>query len=185
MRNTKWQKNLDAFYSLSSSAPERLIEVYQKITDTCRAKLVLVFTHQVLIFHANADDDTISIQARALKAFHNRESFQKSSAAVWHQFIGKPFGWGWVAVNQQGYCDGVLLSFDGVTPNLFLEVIASSISVSVVVPQEDQTRLEILEENGKWSVRQVPLRLINATPAATNLLELPPRRDLGFVLDRK
>jgi hypothetical protein len=53
----------------------------------------------------------------------------------WDRFIGKAFGWGWVTVNQQGYCDGALLGFDGISPNISIEVMASSIKTSVLVPQ--------------------------------------------------
>jgi hypothetical protein len=50
-----------------------------------------------------------------------------TSSSFWREFVGQPFGWGWAVMNQQGYSDGVLLSFGGVTPQVLLEVIASSL----------------------------------------------------------
>ena len=60
-------------------------------------------------------------------------SVDVSSNEPWVNFIGKVFGWGWITLNQQGYCDGVLLSFEQVVfPEVALNVIASSIKVGVV-----------------------------------------------------
>jgi len=50
----------------------------------------------------------------------------------WKDFVGVPFGWGWVTVNQQGYCDGMLLSLGGIFPQVVLSVIASSIKIGQV-----------------------------------------------------
>jgi hypothetical protein len=51
------------------------------------------------------------------------------AVASWKELLGKECGWTWVAINQQGYCDGVMLSFDGIVPTVLLHVIASSIEV--------------------------------------------------------
>jgi hypothetical protein len=53
------------------------------------------------------------------------------AAAVtpWKKLLGKEIGWTWVAINQQGYCDSIMLSFDGIIPTVLLHVIASSIEV--------------------------------------------------------
>jgi hypothetical protein len=51
------------------------------------------------------------------------------AAALWKSLLGKECGWTWVAVNQQGFCDSVMLSFDGVVPTVLLHVIASSIEI--------------------------------------------------------
>jgi hypothetical protein len=43
------------------------------------------------------------------------------------------FGWGWITMNQQGYCDGLLLSFGKVIfPQLVLNVMASAIEVGKI-----------------------------------------------------
>lgn len=47
----------------------------------------------------------------------------------WKKLLGKECGWTWVATNQQGYCDSVMLSFDGIVPTVLIHVIASSIEV--------------------------------------------------------
>jgi hypothetical protein len=51
------------------------------------------------------------------------------AATLWKTLLGKECSWTWVARNQQGYCDSVMLSFDGVVPTVLLHVIASSIEV--------------------------------------------------------
>jgi hypothetical protein len=37
-----------------------------------------------------------------------------------------------VIVNQQGYCDGAMLSFDGIRPGVLLTVVASALKVSAI-----------------------------------------------------
>lgn len=136
MQNIEYKQNLDAFYSLSSAPKAELLrEVYELETDGCLEALALVFTTKVLTFKANEDDDTITIRSGGAKEFGARRSFRKSRSPVWKSFIGKSFGWGWITVNQQGYCDGALLSFDGLTPGVLLEVVASSIKMSTVTSQ--------------------------------------------------
>jgi len=54
------------------------------------------------------------------------------ASAPWKKFLGKELGWTWVAVNQQGYCDSVMLSFDGIVPTILLNVVASSIKVCTI-----------------------------------------------------
>jgi hypothetical protein len=44
----------------------------------------------------------------------------------------RPFGWGYAVVNQQAYCDGLLLSFGDIRPKVLLQVIASSIDVKAI-----------------------------------------------------
>lgn len=52
-----------------------------------------------------------------------------SNRQPWSDVIGKQFGWGWVTVNQQGYLDGVLLSLNGIVPEILINVVASEIKV--------------------------------------------------------
>jgi len=47
----------------------------------------------------------------------------------------KSFGWGWLTINQQGYIDGDMLSFAGITPRLLITVVASSLKVSGIEGQ--------------------------------------------------
>lgn len=57
-----------------------------------------------------------------------------AASEPWQKLIGKECGWTWVTINQQGYRDGVLLSFSGIVPSVMLHVIASSIEVFRIVP---------------------------------------------------
>src|SRR5262245_36004264 len=120
MQFKKCRKNLDAFYSLSLNTAEILREVYEGETDQCRDRLILLFTTKLLVFQANEDDDTISISAKSVAGFDPHGLSPKGRSPIWRPFIGKPFGWGWVTINQQGYCDGALLSFGGLDPSVFL-----------------------------------------------------------------
>jgi hypothetical protein len=158
-RHTEWQKNLDAFYSLSSGKPEVLRAVYERETHGSRDELVLLFTSRALVFQANAEDDTISVRAKNVASYKTNESFRESNAAVWQPLIGRAFGWGWITINQQGYCDGALLSFDGISPGVSLGVVASSIDISRVAHLDEVKSYEIeVIENGKLSSRQFPVR---------------------------
>jgi hypothetical protein len=51
------------------------------------------------------------------------------SSPTWSGLIGKPMGWGWLVVNQQGYLDSVLLSFGGVVPEVAIIVVASALKL--------------------------------------------------------
>src|SRR5437870_2731098 len=134
MQVQKCQENLDAFYSLSSGTAEALRAVYERETDQCTERLVLLFAKKSLVFEANEDDDTFSVSCKNSSTFNGRSLLKKSDSVIWQSLIGKSFGWGWVTVNQQGYCDGALLSFAGITPVVLLEVVASSIEVSGIAP---------------------------------------------------
>jgi hypothetical protein len=48
------------------------------------------------------------------------------------ELMGKELGWTWAATNQQGYCDSVMMSFEGIIPTVLLHVIASSIEVFTI-----------------------------------------------------
>jgi hypothetical protein len=73
---------------------------------------------------AREDDDTVEFWTEETAAVI--AGIDASKSQPWCGLIGKPFGWGWVAINQQGYCDGILLSFGGIDPQVMLNVIASS-----------------------------------------------------------
>jgi hypothetical protein len=158
-RHTEWQKNLDAFDSLSSAEAEVLREVYEREENKCRDELVLVFTRKILVIQANAEDDTISVRAKSIATFKRDDSLRKSASGIWQPLIGRAFGWGWITVNQQGYCDGALLGFDGISPSISLEVVASSIEINGIVPQADLQPFGVeISENGEIRVREVPVR---------------------------
>lgn len=113
--------------------------VWRVYIDECLDKIVLEFEQDSLVVKAEPDDDTI--------VFHvinniNRETsgwLDVSRSEVWRDFIGEPFGWGWITINQQDFLDGILLSFDGIIPQVMLNVIASSIQESVIHRPLDKT----------------------------------------------
>jgi hypothetical protein len=51
------------------------------------------------------------------------------------ELIGREFGWGRVAIKQQGYLDTVLLSFTEVMPRVCVTAIASSLKISMIADQ--------------------------------------------------
>ena len=68
---TDWQRSLDAFHAVSSSADEVLSDVYERETDGSVDGLALVFTHRVLLFEADGEDDTISVRWKPISRFRS------------------------------------------------------------------------------------------------------------------
>jgi hypothetical protein len=118
------QADLDAFQSIEN---ERLSKVLWRNREDSPDALWLIFERLTVLIQANGDDDTISVVAG--EKLEVGECTDLSSSSFWQSFLGQPFGWGWVATNQQGYRDAVLLSFGGLTPQVMLEVIASSMKI--------------------------------------------------------
>jgi hypothetical protein len=111
-------------------APYLLRDVYELIQDDCRSELVLQWSEGYLVLRA--DEDTDSLCFRFQPGDLDLATCNQTRAAAakpWNSLLGKECGWTWVAVNQQGYCDSVLLSFDGIAPTVLLHVVASSIEV--------------------------------------------------------
>ena len=82
--------------------------------------IVFHFGQCSLTVKANADDDTAEISLGDGFALDKTIGTDATNAQPWANVIGEPFGWGWVTVNEQGYCDGVLLSFRGITAQILL-----------------------------------------------------------------
>jgi hypothetical protein len=101
--------------------------VRQTITEESITVIRLDFGSKALIIEAE-EDDTVTISIRDGLPQDGEINNQQQ----WIDLIGKPMGWGWVTVNQQGYLDGVLLSFDGVIPQLLITVVASSLKTKRV-----------------------------------------------------
>ena len=134
---TSYQEYLDCFYALTTSKPETLSVVREKIADRCREALSLEFTTKRLLFTANPDDDTIDVRCEDIPSANSSAWKPLSAKEPWKSLIGSAFGWGWIAVNQQGYCDGIILSFDDILPTIMLYVLGSSITVRRLVDGED------------------------------------------------
>ena len=118
------QADLDAFHSIEN---ERLSKVLWRNGGEAPEALWLIFERRTLLIQANGAYDTITVAAG--EAVQVGWCTDLSSSNFWRDFLGQPFGWGWVATNQQGYRDAVLLSFGGITPQVMLEVIASSMKL--------------------------------------------------------
>lgn len=115
---------LSAFQETNGSL---LREVRQAWAHGNLERVVLDFGAGVLIVDAEAHDDSINF--RCEEANCSTDAQLGTSGGFWQDFIGRTFGWGWITVNQQGYCDGLLLSFDGIEPQVSMSVVASSIKL--------------------------------------------------------
>jgi len=97
-------------------------------------EIVFEFEKESLVVIENDDDDTISFHVSLANDCRTDEKYiDATNRNPWDNFIGRRFAWGWMAINQQGYIDGLLLSFEIIFPALLLNVIASSIKVGVIV----------------------------------------------------
>ena len=118
---------LDVFHSIGE-APLHLVRyVY---AEGCLERIVLSFGRTSLVALADEDDDTIVLWTASTESLEiSAEVDMRLATTLWEPFVGKQFGWGYVVVNQQGYCDGLLLGFADIRPKVFLQVVASSIEV--------------------------------------------------------
>ena len=135
MTTTK-SKAAEALFPLLSVFHEvnglTLKAVRQEIVEELLVGLVLDFESKTLMIKADPDDDTVDFSIGSSSAQALRQSSEVSAAHPWGDFIGREFGWGWVSINQQGYLDGLVLSFGGILPQLLVTVLASSLKVLAV-----------------------------------------------------
>src|SRR5262249_16056445 len=96
-------------------------------TEGILDKIVLGFDQDSLVIEAEPYDDTIVFHLINNNDRDIQGWINASYSAPWSGFIGEPFGWGWITINQQDALDGILLSFGGIEPQLMLNVMASSI----------------------------------------------------------
>lgn len=87
-------------------------------------RLALVFGGDALFLSSDPDLDRLLVTFGPLT---DGEDDDLTGDAPWSRLIGKPFSWGWLTVNQRGEMDGALLSFDGVIPEVGVNVVASSL----------------------------------------------------------
>jgi len=114
--------------------PYRLLGVYERTEDGIRDDLVLAWQDSHLWFRADADTDTIEVGFHESRFEPTSEFHSLEAVPPWIDFLGHDCGWTWCAVNQQGYFDSILISFDGIVPNVMLHVIGSSIKVFTIAP---------------------------------------------------
>lgn len=101
-------------------------------TESSLSRIILGFKTSSLVIQARAGDDTIDLQAEASIQIDLTGGLDASNNSPWNALIGMEFGWGWLTINQQGYCDGVLLSFQGIRPQVFICVEGSSLKVRAI-----------------------------------------------------
>ena len=118
--------------SFNRITQQRLDSVWETRNEGSLERLILMFGPTVFAITADADDDSIDFVVSESFNFHSAANNEVSQTEVWKGFIGKPFGWGWITINQQGYCDGLLLSFEGIHPELLMNVVASSIKICLI-----------------------------------------------------
>jgi hypothetical protein len=111
--------------------------VWCERVDDCLEKIMLKFETEALVIKAVADDDSVQLFRVPNGELAQLLQHAEPPPCVFAKYVGQEFGWGWIAVNQQNYLDGVLLSFNGIVPNLLLNVIASSLHVFEVCDAND------------------------------------------------
>jgi Family of unknown function (DUF6334) len=113
-------------------APYVLQDVFEKFVDGCRDELILDLGDCFHRFRVDIDTDEIGGEFHAAPFLAKKGFRSIRGTAPWKKYIKKECGWTWLARNQQGYLDTILLSFDVVIPNLLLYGLASSIEVFVI-----------------------------------------------------
>lgn len=109
-----------------------LSSAHRQFVDTRVHSIVLRCTTKLLRFSAVVDDDTLDAECAAIGEFDPTDFTDISAEPPWNGLLGLEIDVGWVAENQQGYCDSVLLSGGFFVPRVLLYVIASSIEVLLV-----------------------------------------------------
>ena len=120
---------LDAFHAI---AEESLQSAWHCYAEGCLNSIILDFGGMALLLAADASDDTMNLSVVKCAESTKTGYTNVTKSTFWSNFVGKPFGWGWLTVNQQGYRDGALLSFGGIIPQVMLNVVASSIKTSTI-----------------------------------------------------
>jgi len=104
--------------------------VWHVYVEDCLDKIILEFDLDSLVVEAEPYDDTIVFSVTGNTDLITSGRIDASHTEPWRSFIGALMGWGWITINQQDALDGILLSFDGIFPQVMLSVMASSIKES-------------------------------------------------------
>ena len=118
-------------------APYYLRFAYELVADGCRQEIVLDWGDSHLVVLVDPDWDTLNAHFHG-HAFAPTAAYHAITArSPWDRLIGKECDWTWVALNKQGYCDLMVLSFDAILPQVLLHAIASSIEILTVTKTTD------------------------------------------------
>jgi hypothetical protein len=69
------------------------------------------------------------------------EGVDVSASDIWREYLGRDLTWGWLAINEKGHIDSILLSFGNVIPDICVSVAASSLKVSKLGSWQDVSRI--------------------------------------------
>jgi Family of unknown function (DUF6334) len=93
---------LSVFHAVSD---QPLREVWNMFAEGSLDKIVFEFDSNSLIVAVDPSDDSIDLANSAAADLMCPELISASHSPPWNSVIGTNFGWGWITVNQQGYCD--------------------------------------------------------------------------------
>jgi hypothetical protein len=111
------------------------------MVEGCRGELVLQWDSGFLLFRADSDTDSLEAEYHEGAFVPSVKYRSLRSSKPWSEYLGKSCGWTWLAVDQEGYWDSALLSFDDIIPNVLLNVTGSSIGVFSIVQGEGKTAI--------------------------------------------
>jgi Family of unknown function (DUF6334) len=117
--------------------PYILKNVFEKIVHGCRDEIVLDLGDCCLRIGVDINYDTLLFRFQSRPFRHTKGWVSLRNLEPWKKCTGKECAWTWLAVNQQGYLDTALISFDGIEPSIMLQGIASSVEVFTVAPAKE------------------------------------------------
>lgn len=120
---------IEVFHSIGEEPLDHVSYFY---VHGCLERIVFVFGSTSLVVLADEDDDTVVLSTASTATTDTSLETNMTHLPLWTPFTGKPFGWGYIVINQQGYCDGLLLSFGDMRSKILVQVLASSLQVSMI-----------------------------------------------------
>src|SRR5688572_30472593 len=104
------ERSLGEFFLVEGHPLNRVWQEYQNSNVRL---LMLDFGAQSLLITSISADGTIRFRTSPKEEVDRKDYKDISETRPWVEFLGGEFGWGWITLNQQGYWDGLLLSFGG------------------------------------------------------------------------
>lgn len=151
-RTSKFSMNRTPLLLPVRDEPYVLADVLEKVVHDCREEVILSFENCNLQFGVDPNTDSISALFHPMP-FRAKKGYRSvQSTKPWKKLAGKDCCWTWLAWNQQGYLDSVMLAFDGIEPGVLLQSIASSIEV-YVVSRVNQAMESTDNGNGKHATK--------------------------------